>query len=86
MEYYLLPKFTCKSVEKDPLLGATDGGMADKDNPKYDMFGGVELSGSFEHSAEDSLTIDFAAAVLQLEAQSCCHEVFHLRNPSNASL
>ena len=40
--------------------------MADKDNPKYGMFGGVELSGSFEHSAEDSLTIDFAAEVLQL--------------------
>ena len=66
VEHYLPPKFTRKSVEKDHLLGATDGGMADKDDPKYDMFGGVELSGSFKYSAEDFLTMDFATEALQL--------------------
>ena len=40
--------------------------MADKDDPKYDMFGGVELSGSFKYSAEDFLTMDFATEALQL--------------------
>ena len=65
------PMFTRDAVQKNHLLGTDQGGMADKDNPKYDSSAGVELSGAFKYSAEDFLTMDFATEALRLQAQRC---------------
>ena len=60
-----------RKVQKDHILGSDQGGMADKDNPKYDTPGGVEMSGAFKYTAEDFLTMDFATEALRLQAQRC---------------
>ena len=60
-----------RRAQKDHILGTDQGGMADKDNPKYDTPGGVEMSGAFKYTAEDFLTMDFATEALRLQAQRC---------------
>ena len=60
-----------RKAQKDHILGTDQGGMADKDNPKYDTPGGVEMSGAFKYTAEDFLTMDFATEALRLQAQRC---------------
>ena len=65
------PMFNRKNVEKDHILGTDQGGLADKDNPKYDAPGGSEMSGAFKYTAEDFLTMDFATEALRLQAQRC---------------
>ena len=65
------PMFTRDVVEKNHILASTKGGLADKNNPKYDSAGGVELSGAFKYTAEDFLTMDFATEALRLQAQRC---------------
>ena len=65
------PMFVRTGVERDHILATAKGGLADKDNPKYDSPGGGEMSGAFKYTAEDFLTMDFATEALRLQAQRC---------------